>query len=90
MGSEIEFINLANQAGIQFEPGRRRPWLTNKGHLAESFRRSACATATAAGSTAAYGSFSPTSPAPTRTSPTTAVHLPRIRRRQPRLPAIDR
>jgi len=38
MGSEIEFINLANQAGIQFEPGRRRPWLTNKGHLAESFR----------------------------------------------------
>ena len=38
MRSEIEFINLANQAGIQVTPGRRLPWLTNKGHLAESLR----------------------------------------------------
>ena len=38
MRSEIEFISLANQAGIQVTPGRRLPWLTNKGHLAESLR----------------------------------------------------
>lgn len=38
MRSEIEFLGLANQAGIQLVPGRRLPWLTNKGHLAESLR----------------------------------------------------
>ena len=38
MRSEIEFINLANDAGIQFERGHRLPWLTNKGHLEESLR----------------------------------------------------
>jgi hypothetical protein len=38
MRSETEFISLASQAGIQFTPGRRLPWLTNKGHLADSLR----------------------------------------------------
>ncbi len=36
MRSEIEFISLANQAGIPLTPGRRLSWLTNKGHLAEA------------------------------------------------------
>ena len=35
MKSQIEFITLANHAGIQLTPGSRLPWLTNKGHLAE-------------------------------------------------------
>jgi hypothetical protein len=38
MRSEIEFISLANQAGMPVTPGRRLPWLTNKGHLAEPLR----------------------------------------------------
>lgn len=38
MRSEIEFISLANQAGIPVTPGRRLPWLTNRGHLAEPLR----------------------------------------------------
>lgn len=38
MRSEIEFISFANRAGIQFTPGHRLPWLTNKGHLAEPLR----------------------------------------------------